>query len=137
MNRTLASLLLVVLGAALWLLWNFEHEHTRIRAPWTGLTQVASACSFVAAGVVGRGWRVVAGAAVVAAAAVLLVEPLVSRSEPPLEPGYVSSCDPGCISGPPLYVLAGIVAAALTVVGILLRRTARALRARRRPAAGG
>ena len=138
MNRTLASLLPAVLGAALWLLWTVEHDHTRIRAPWTGLTLVASALAFVAAGVVGRGWRAVAGAALVAAAAVLLrFEAPIAESEPPLEPGYVSSCDPGCIPVAAACVLAAAAGAALSTIGILLRRGLRAIRGRRRPAAAG
>jgi len=43
------SLVAAVLGALLWLLWAFEHEHTGIRAPWTGVTYVAAASAFVAA----------------------------------------------------------------------------------------
>src|SRR5688572_10248794 len=97
MNRTVASIVMAVLGAALWLLWNFEHEHTSIRAPWTGLTYAACAFAFLAVGIVGRGWRAVALATVAAGAAVVVVDPLLSHrgpSEPPLE----ASCDPGCIS---------------------------------------
>jgi hypothetical protein len=38
MTRTLASIVMGLVAGALWLLWNFEHEHTTIRAPWTGIT---------------------------------------------------------------------------------------------------
>jgi hypothetical protein len=121
-NRTLRSLALAVCGAALWLLWTYEHEHTSIRAPWTGLTYAAAALAFVAAGIAGRGWRAVAVAAVAAAAAVVLVDPLVWRDED-TEPVPGQSCDPGCISPEVAVVMAGAEAAVLATVGIALRRT--------------
>lgn len=121
MNRTFAALLVAVLAAALWLLWSFEHEHTRIRAPWTGLTLAASAAGFVAVGIVGRGWRGVAFAAGAAAAAVLLVDPLIWRSEP-AEPGTSGSCDPGCISREAAVVLHGAAGCVLASIGISVRR---------------
>jgi hypothetical protein len=74
-NRTLASLLAAGIAASLWLLWNFEHEHTSIRAPWTGLTYAASGLALIASGVVGRGWRALAAATVAALVAVALVDP--------------------------------------------------------------
>lgn len=113
---------MAVLAAALWLLWNFEHEHTSIRAPWTGLSYAASAIAFMAAGAVGRGWRAVIAAAAAAAAAVVLVDPLVWHSEGS-EPGLEESCDPGCISRQAAVVLGGAAAAALAAVGIVGRRT--------------
>ena len=49
MREMLPALAAAVLGAVLWLAWNYEHEHTAIRAPLTGMTLVASALAFVAA----------------------------------------------------------------------------------------
>ena len=123
MNRTVASLLAAVVAAILWLVWNFEHEHTGIRAPWTGLTLAASALGFMAVGVVARGWRVVLFAAVAAAGAVVLVDPLVWQTEP-ADPVSAESCDPGCISREAAVVMAGIAAGALATLGIVLRRAA-------------
>jgi hypothetical protein len=120
-NRTIASLLAALIAASLWLLWNFEHEHTSIRAPWTGLTFAASVLGFIASGVMGRGWRALACAVVAAAAAIVLVDPLVWQSEP-AEPGTDQSCDPGCISREGAVVLASVAAAGLATIGILLRR---------------
>jgi hypothetical protein len=119
-NRTLASLLAAVIAASLSLLWNFEHEHPSIRAPWTGLTFAASVLAFIASGVMGRGWRALA-CAIVAAVAVVLVEPLIWPSEP-AEPVTGQSCDPGCISREAAVVLSGVAAAVLATIGILLRR---------------
>jgi hypothetical protein len=119
-NRTVASLLAAVVAAILWLVWNFEHEHTSIRAPWTGMTLVASALAFVAVGLAATGWRAVLFAVVAAAGAVVLVEPLVWQTEPI----SVESCDPGCISREAAVVIASIVAGALATLGIVLRRAA-------------
>jgi len=121
MNRTLASIVLAVLAATLWLLWNLEHEHTSIRAPWTGVTYAASGLGFLAAGVVGRGWRSLVVAIAAAAAAVMLVDRLVWRSEPSAS-GVQESCDPGCLSLQAIVVIACTAAAVLAAVGILLRR---------------
>ena len=120
-NRTIASLLAAVVAASLWLLWNFEHEHTSIRAPWSGLTFAASVLGFIASGIVGRGWRAVVCAVAAAAVAVVLVDPLIWQSDP-AEPGTDESCDPGCISPEGAMVLASAAAAALATIGILLRR---------------
>ncbi len=133
MNRTSAALLVAVLAAALWLLWSFEHEHTRIRAPWTGLTLAASVAGFVAVGIVGRGWRAVAFAAAAAAAAVLLVDPLIWRSEP-VEPGTPVSCDPGCISLEAAAVFSATAGCVLASVGICLRRAFGVVKRRTAPA---
>jgi hypothetical protein len=122
-NRTLASLVAAVVAAILWLVWNFEHEHTGIRAPWTGVTLVASALGFVAVGLAATGWRAVLCAMVAAAAAVVLVDPLVWQTEPS-EPVPFESCDPGCISREAAVVMASIVAGALATLGIVLRRAA-------------
>jgi hypothetical protein len=73
-NPTVEALLAALVGVGLCVLWNVEHEHTSIRAPWTGLTLGASAAAFVAAGVVGRGWRAVVVCAAVVAGAAVLVE---------------------------------------------------------------
>lgn len=118
MNRTLASLVAAIIAASLWLLWNFEHENTSIRAPWTGLTFAASVLGFVACGVVGRGWRAPACAGLAAAAAVLLVDPLVWHSEP----GESENCDPACIPPEVFLVSLSVAAALLATIGILLRR---------------
>ena len=118
MNRTPAAVVVAVLAAALLLLWSFEHEHTTIRAPWTGLTYAAAVAGFIAVGLVGRGWRAVASAAIAAAAA-LAVDSLVWRSEP-IEPG--TSCDPGCISREFFAVFYAIASSFLASIGILLRR---------------
>ena len=125
MTRTAASLGAAVLAASLWLLWNYEHEHTRIRAPWTGATYVACGLCFVAAGYLGRGWRALLFAAVAAAAAVLLVDPLVWPDEPPVGPDDAvgsESCDPGCITREFEVVLAATAAATLAAAGMLVRR---------------
>jgi hypothetical protein len=122
-NRTVASLLAAAAAAILWLVWNFEHEHTSIRAPWTGVTLVASALGFVAVGLAATGWRAVFFAVVAAAVAVGLIEPLVWQAEPS-EPVSGESCDPGCISREAAVVMASVVAGALATVGIVLRRAA-------------
>ncbi len=121
MNRTLASLLAAVIAASLWLLWNFEHEHTSIRAPWTGLTYAALVLAFIASGVIGRGWRALACAIVGAVVAVVLVEPLIWQGES-AETVMDQSCDPGCISPEAAVVLSSVAAAVLATIGILLRR---------------
>ena len=112
---------MAALAAALWLLWNFEHEHTSVRAPWTGLTYAASALAFVATGVTGRGWRAIATAVAAASIAVILVDPLVWRGEP-IGSSLEESCDPGCISPEAAVGIAGAAAAALATCGIVLRR---------------
>src|ERR671917_425015 len=109
-NRTIASLLAAVVAASLWLLWNFEHEHTSVRAPWTGLTLAASAVAFITSGALGPGWRALACAIVAAAVAVVLVHPLVLHSEP-AGPVRGESCDPGCISLEVAVALSGVAAA--------------------------
>jgi hypothetical protein len=122
-NRTVASLLAALVSAILWLVWNVEHEHTSIRAPWTGMTLVASALGFVAVGVAGTGWRAVLFAVIAAAVAVVLVDPPVWQTEPS-QPVADESCDPGCIAREAAFVMATIVAGALATLGIVLRRAA-------------
>ena len=123
MNRTVASLLAAAVATILWLAWNYEHEHTSIRAPWTGVTLVASGLGFVAVGLAGTGWRAVLLAVVAAAVAMVLVDPLVWQSEPS-EPVSVANCDPGCISREAAVVMGSIAAGALATVGIMLRSAA-------------
>ncbi|MDP8908365.1 MAG: hypothetical protein M3N47_04450 [Chloroflexota bacterium] len=108
MNRTARSLLLALLGVALWLGWVAEHEHTSIRAPWTGLTLVASGLLFIASGVVGRGWRALLGVAVAVAAGAVLRE-LVIYSEVEV-PSWL------------FVLILTIMAALLAGIGIALRR---------------
>jgi hypothetical protein len=134
MKRTHQSLLAAVFAAALWLAWVFKHEHTSIRAPWTGLTLAASALGFVAVGVLGRGWRAVLCAVAAAAVAVVLVHPLILHSGP-VERGAEESCDPGCVSLEAGMVFAGAVAGALASLGILLRRGLALTRSARHSAA--
>jgi hypothetical protein len=122
-NRTVASLLAAVVAAILWLVWSNEHGHTSIRAPWTGVTLVASALGFVAVGLAATGWRAVLFAVVAAASAVVLVDPLVWKTEPS-EQVSVESCDPGCISREAAVVMASIAAGALATLGVVLRRAA-------------
>jgi len=98
MNRTARSFALALLAGALWIGWIAEHEHTSIRAPWTGLTLVASGVVFIAAGVVGRGWRTLASPVIVVPVAVVLTDLLVLPNVDVDEP-FVPSCDPGCIPG--------------------------------------
>ncbi|HEX2086670.1 MAG TPA: hypothetical protein VHF89_13400 [Solirubrobacteraceae bacterium] len=121
MGRTMITAALALLAGALWMLWAFAHEHTSIRAPWTGLTYALSVTTFVVVGVVGRGWRALACSASAGVAAALLVDPLISRSEP-LASDAAASCDPGCISTGAFVVMAAAASAALACVGILLRR---------------
>jgi hypothetical protein len=121
MTRTLASIVMGLVAGALWLLWNFEHEHTTIRAPWTGITLVGSALAFVAVGLLGRGWRALTIGIVAAAATVLLDAPVWDR-EPATASRLEGDCDPGCISLEAAVVIAGAAAAALAAVGIVLRR---------------
>jgi len=59
-----------------------SRSNTSIQAPWTGLTFAASVLGFIASGVVGRDWRALACAILTAAAAVVLVDPLIRQSEP-------------------------------------------------------
>lgn len=113
-----------------------EREHTRIRAPWTGLTTVTSALAFVAVGFVGRGWKALLAAGAAAVGAVYL-SPLVlwghgrwSYEEPVDE----SSCDPGCISFDFFAGTAAVLAVILAATGIAARCAAlRASRRRSRP----
>jgi hypothetical protein len=111
-----------LVAVGLWLLWNVEHESTGIRAPWTGATYVASACGFVAAGYVGTGWRALLIAAVAAAAAVLLLDPLIGNA------GDSGDCDPGCISTEAAASMAASPATFLAALGISLRRVVGRLR---------
>lgn len=135
MNRNLACLLAAAVGAGLSLLWSVEHEHTTMRAPWTGITLVASAAAFVAAGVVGRGWRALLCAAAAGAAAALLVDPLVWE-DPAVEAVGDQTCDPGCISLEAAVVFEAMLAGALAGVGIGLRRAVHAVRGGRATTAG-
>jgi hypothetical protein len=134
MNRTIASLLAAAVAASMWLLWNFEHDHTSLRAPWTGMTAGASLLGFVASGVVGQGRRALVGAIVAAAAAAVLVDPLMWSSQP-IERGTDQSCDPGCISREGAVMIASVAAAALATIGILLRRGLALARGRKASAA--
>lgn len=84
---------------------------------------MASALGFVAVGLAATGWRAVLCAMVAAAAAVVLVDPLVWQTEPS-DPVPFESCDPGCISREAAVVMASIVAGALATLGIVLRRAA-------------
>lgn len=125
---------IAVLGASLWLLWNAEHEFTSVRAPWTGLTLAASVGAFVTVGCVGRGpWTVLASACA-AGFAVLVVDPLIWRSEP-LPAGVPESCDPGCIGLGAAIVIAGVAAAVLATMGVITRRAAQVIRRRSATAA--
>jgi hypothetical protein len=120
-----ASLALAFLAASLWLAASAEHEYTSIRAPWTGMTLVASGLAFVAAGYIGRGWRALLGAAVAAPAAVILAGLVVWQGDQ-VDPGTVESCDPGCIPTGAGVILAAGAAMTLALVGVVLRQ-ARAL----------
>jgi hypothetical protein len=122
MNRTVASLLAAVVGAILWLVWNFEHEETSIRAPWTGLTLAASAAGFMAAGIAGRGSRAVLAAVAAALGALGLVDPLVWQNDESWLSDPPERCDPGCITLPAAVVMTGAVSGGLAALGILLRR---------------
>jgi len=127
MNRTLASASAAVIAAVLWLVWNVEHEHTSVRAPWTGLTLAGSLLGFVLAGIVGRGWRAVLSASAAAIAAAVVVEPLAWQLPPP-EPELAESCDPGCIPYSAFVAFTAIAAAALSALGIAVRRAVALLR---------
>ena len=126
MRRTLITLLLAILAAALWVLVDIEREHTDIRAPWTGITNVAAALAFVAVGLVGRGWRALVAAAGAAIAGVYLYPLIVfgqgrwSNEEPDLP----SSCDPGCIPFEAFAAAAAVAALLLAATGIAARRVA-------------
>ncbi len=121
MTRTACGFSPALLAGALWLGWMAEHEHTSIRAPWTGVTLVASGIVFVAAGVVGRGWRALASPVIVVPVALALTDLLVLPSVE-VDEEFVSSCDPGCIPTW-FFVLTLTVAASLLVaIGIVLRR---------------
>ena len=131
MSATARSFLLTLLAAALWVGWLAEHEETSIRAPWTGLTLVASAVAFVAAGVVGRGWRALV-APVVAVPAALVVADLLVFSDVEVDESFVSSCDPGCIPTSVFVLTLTIVAVLLIALGIVVRRGFRMFHSDRR-----
>lgn len=137
MRSTLSSIVAACIGAALWLLWAVEHEHTSVRAPWTGMTYVAAACGFVAAGYLGRRWPALVIAALAAVAATVLVDPLVWQSDPAREPTYSGDCDPGCISTGAAAVMAAVAAALLAALGMLLRAAVTRLRRSPSPAGRG
>ena len=116
-----------ILAVALWLAWNYEHESTSIRAPWTGATYVASALAFVAVGYFGRGLPAVLIAAGAAVAGILLVGPLVWHGGIELDPPPTTEdCDPGCIPIEAAAVMAAVATGFLAALGILLRRVTRA-----------
>lgn len=125
MRSTASSFAVAFIAAALWLVWNIEHEHTSIRAPWTGATSIASLCAFVAVGYLGRGWRALLFGSFAAVVAILLVDPLVWHSShgDPVELTSTDECDPGCISTEAAAIMAAIAAALLATLGICLRRT--------------
>lgn len=128
MTRTLACLAVAAAAAGLYLLWGYEHDHTGIRAPWTGLTLAASALGFVAVGIVGRGWRALLATALVAGATMAgQLFPWRSSVHEAVE-----SCDPACISLPVAVLTAVLAAVTLTVLGIGLRRATVALQQNRR-----
>jgi hypothetical protein len=131
-RSTASSIVVAFVAAALWLLGVVEHEYTSVRAPWTGVTYVASACGFVAAGYLGRRWPALLIAAVAAVAASLLVDPLVLHTDP-APPTSDQDCDPGCISTEAAAIMAAIEAALLAALGILLR--AAVIRLQRSPSA--
>ena len=123
-----------LLGAVVWLAWNVEHDHTSIRAPWTGATLGASACAFIAVGVIGRGWRAILASLVIAAAVTLLVavglwDALESDPLHTPSPDIPESCDPGCIPLAFFVIFTAAEATALTALGIVGRRSALAVRA--------
>jgi hypothetical protein len=124
MSSTASSFAVAFIAAALWLVWNVEHEHTNIRAPWTGATYIASLCGFVAAGYLGRGWRALLIGSFAAAAAILLVDPLVWHSShgDPVELTSTHECDPGCVSTEAAAIMAAVGASLLATLGIFLRR---------------
>ena len=117
----MTTLLVALVAAGLWLIWNVEHEHTGIRAPWTGLTLVSSAVAFVVLGVVGRGWRALLAAATATIAASLLVAFVVWGGTSAAAPAE-SSCDPGCIPLGVGLVMESLLAVLLAAAGIALRR---------------
>lgn len=122
----MTMLLVAIVAAGLWLLVDVEREHTRIRAPWTGLTTVASALAFVAVGLVGRGWKALLAAGTAAVAAVYL-SPLVLRGHGRWShqaPAVESSCDPGCIPFEFFAGTAAVLAVILAATGIAARRAA-------------
>jgi hypothetical protein len=139
MTRILASIVMAFVAVALRLLWEYEHEHTNIRAPWTGITYAGSALAFVAVGVLGRGWRALAIATAVAATTVL-IDHQVWNPEPSTAPRLEGDCDPACIPLEAAVVIAGATAAAPAAFGIALRRAvgrARRSRGARRRAGWG
>ena len=114
------------IGAGLYLGWGYLSEYEHLRAPWTGVMLVASGLAFVSAGVTGRGWRAVLASVFMAGlGALVLTDPWSSE---PLPQGGPESCDPGCISPEGFITMAALVAAALTIAGIALRRMVRSLR---------
>ena len=124
MRSTGWSFAFAFIAMALWLTWNVEHEYTNVRAPWTGVTYVASVCCFVATGYFGRGLSALLIAALAVVAATVLVEPLVwHRREVDSVPAIGGDdCDPGCISTEAVAIMAAVSAALLATLGILLRR---------------
>lgn len=120
MRRTVVATAVAAVGAALWLGWNYAHEETALRAPWTGAALIAAGAAFVLVGVVGRTPRALLPSVVMAVAAVLLVDPLVWHSNP-IET-EAEGCDPGCISTEAAAAGAAVASAALTTLGITLRR---------------
>jgi hypothetical protein len=125
-----SAALLAFLAVALWLLWNYEGDHTSIRAPWTGATYVASAMAFVAVGYLGRGLPALLIAAAAAVAGILLVDPLIWHSADAIQiPSTDASCDPGCIPMEAAAIAAAAAAACLAALGILLQRVVRRVRA--------
>jgi hypothetical protein len=125
MRSAALGTLLAFLAVALWLLWNYEGDHTGIRAPWTGATFVASAAAFVAVGYFGRGLPALLIAAAAAVTGIVLVDPLIWHSSSAIEldpPWTPEDCDPGCISTQAAATAAAIAAALLAALGMLLRR---------------
>jgi hypothetical protein len=127
MNRTAGSFLLALLGAALWVGWMAEHELTSIRAPWTGLTLMASGAAFIATGVVGRRWPALTSPMVVVPAAMVVTDLLV-YSDVDVDETFVSSCDPGCIPTWFAILTLALATCLLIAIGIVLRRAFRMLR---------
>jgi drug/metabolite transporter (DMT)-like permease len=93
---------------------------------------VAFAAAFIAVGYFGRRPPAIVIAAVAAVAGILLVDPLVWHSSSASElvpPRAAEECDPGCVSPEAAAILAAVAAACLAMLGILLRRAVRRVRA--------
>ncbi|MGH2918715.1 MAG: hypothetical protein ACRDLS_08995 [Solirubrobacteraceae bacterium] len=119
MHRNARSFLWASSGAALVVALGAEGDETGIQAPWTGLTLAAAALAFVAAGIVGRGWRALMGALVLGVpAAVILAIDLTQASEVEA----VASCDRGCPPGYFYVVILTVIPALLITAGMVLRR---------------